>query len=519
MFDWLAFGPRKRRFFRTIAILSLTLMFSLVSLGNTSALAFRLKDVTKTHPTVDLLPNGKAWQAHLKNDLLPFWDTDTALGDPVGNFPTYRCNDGSLYDPLGPCPELEHADPGIVNLARDYVRAKSRQVYAYGVAYNMTGDKKYLDYAKAGVDFLRDYAIDRIHGGAYTYFETKADGTVVPGPEPEHRISQDMAYAVSGLGFFYYLTRDPDILDDILELKNYIFETYYDRGLDMLTWIEEEFEGNSPDRKELVAQLDQIYGYMLWLAPTLPEPIQSEWKDELVHLAHIIIEQFYTDDKNLFWGAVTSSGVKQYGMPHTDFGHSIKTFWLIYAIGKLTDNIDLTLFAEERIPKLLELAYIPETGSWGRSIEADGTFNANKEWWILAELDQTAATFGLIDPDYAKYLPHTYNYWFTYIVDHENKGVWHGVSAANNQPDATPKQHSWKNAFHSFEHALVAYLTTQQLYGKPSTLYFAFKEVPDETQIQPYLYHGKVKEMTQMCSGNEPLPDYQKYKVVFSDIR
>ena len=40
--------------------------------------------------------------------------------------------------------------------------------------------------------------------------------------------------------------------------------------------------------------------------------------------------------------------------------------------------------------------------------------------------------------------------------------------------DMSPKQWEWKNAYHSFEHALVGYIVAQQLNDKPVTLYYAF---------------------------------------------
>jgi len=36
------------------------------------------------------------WQAHLADDLLPYWKTSVAKGTPIGNFPTWRGMDGSL---------------------------------------------------------------------------------------------------------------------------------------------------------------------------------------------------------------------------------------------------------------------------------------------------------------------------------------------------------------------------------------------------------------------------------------
>ena len=49
--------------------------------------------------------------------LMPFWTHKDALGSPLGNFPTYHCNDGSLSN----CNELKDVD-----IQSDYLRMKSR---------------------------------------------------------------------------------------------------------------------------------------------------------------------------------------------------------------------------------------------------------------------------------------------------------------------------------------------------------------------------------------------------------
>ena len=67
----------------------------------------------------------------------------------------------------------------------------------------------------------------------------------------------------------------------------------------------------------------------------------------------------------LFWGAITSSTTKKPGTSHTDFGHSIKTLWLIYQIGKLTNNVSYIDFAKRRAINIIDAAYITENGSWG----------------------------------------------------------------------------------------------------------------------------------------------------------
>ncbi len=462
---------------------------------------------------VPTLPDGAQWIAHMRNDLLPFWEMPTALGHG-GDFPTYRCNDGSLYDTAKPCAELANPIPGIVWLDREYLRAKSRQIYAYGVAFHLTGDRKYLDWAKEGVDFVRAKFLDRDGGGAYTYYKT--DGAKREfGPAVRQRTSQDVAYALSGLGMYYYLTRDEDVLRDLLALKEHIFRTYWDEGHGLIAWVREASpDGDQPNQKELVAQLDQIYGGMLWLTPILPEPHQSAWRADLKRLANVMMTQFYTPEHNLFWGAITDTPSKQLETGHTDFGHSVKTMWQIYEIGKLIDDPALVAFAKPRAAAILKAAYLPDEGAWARRPMRDGTIDRDKEWWILAELDQVAATLSLVDPYYANYLTRTWPFWMNHMVDRDHKEVWHWLDDKTLKPDLRyPKQHSWKNAFHTFEHALVGYLMAQQYNSKPSVLHFAFRSPVGEQDIHPYLYQGKIGEIRRLGTPAAPVQ-----QVIFTDL-
>src|SRR5262249_36647413 len=150
--------------------------------------------------------------------------------------------------------------------------------------------------------------------------------------------SQDLAYTATGIGFYYYLTRDPAVLKELKELKDYIFKTYFDPSLNLVTWVKEASthgDPDQPDQLELVAQLDQVYGYMMWTTQALPEADRERWKKDLGRLARIMVEQFYSPRENIMWGATTSPETRLLGKDHTDFGHTVKTLWLIYQIGKL----------------------------------------------------------------------------------------------------------------------------------------------------------------------------------------
>ena len=112
------------------------------------------------------LPSGTRWLEHLSNELLPFWTSNAAFGNPVGTFPSTRCDSAALYDEKRPCPEVMD-NPWISPQERHLV-AMSRQVYGYGVAFHLTGRGAYLDAMKAGVDFIRQNAMDRVNGGMKT---------------------------------------------------------------------------------------------------------------------------------------------------------------------------------------------------------------------------------------------------------------------------------------------------------------------------------------------------------------
>ncbi len=216
------------------------------------------------------LPDGSRWLQHLEQDLLPFWMMPTAYGQPVGAFPTYRCNDGSLYDKTKPCPELRAPIPGIVDLSREYMRAHGRQVFAYGVAFHMTGNKAYLDLAKTGVDDMMERAMEP-SGSIASYF---VDGK--PGPVAGQRTSQDLAYAITAPAFYYYLTRDPKVLP--------VLEHSIDYGLSR---PRRSADSRSDDRdvKFLGLPGDCAFCPLVSVTPTLRNVAGTRGRGDMIHIA------------------------------------------------------------------------------------------------------------------------------------------------------------------------------------------------------------------------------------------
>lgn len=458
-----------------------------------------------------VLPPGQRWLEHFRVDLLPFWKLPDAWGEPRGNFPTFRCNDGHLPSDTRPCPELDSA-PGWIQENRDceFVRMKSRHTYFYGVSYHLTGDPEMLALARDGVRYIREHALDKETGSAISYWKNG-----VAGPPILQRTSQDLAYAQLGMAMYYYLTRDEAVLADILRLKAHIFEHYWQAEWGMLRWAIQDEKGAEDKRQELVAQLDQINAYMLLLAPILPEPHRTQWKQDLVRLARVMIERYFAPEQHLFWGTIHDARGKTLGSRHTDFGHSAKALWMIERIGRLTGEKSLVDFATREADQVLRRAFLADTGSWASRPTPDGGLDIGKEWWIYAELDQLAATLALEDPRSGRYLPRTYAYWLRFLVDHERHEVYAWVDGRDNKGGDGPKIHQWKSGYHSAEHALVGYLTSQALSGRSARLFFAFAD--PGTAAFPYFFSGRAAR-----TSASPLPGFpglQKVSIEFTGLR
>lgn len=398
-----------------------------------------------------------------------------ALGEPVGNFATFRCHDGTRFDrEKNACPELTQAGAWISdNLDREYVRMQSRQTYFYGVAFHLTGNPRMLELARAGATWIRSR-------------ETIDDGT-----------AQDLAYRQLGVAMLYYLTRDPELLADLLAWKERIFRDY-DDGSGSLRWV-----ANDDTRKELVAPLDQINAYMLLLAPVLPEPHRAQWLRDMERLADVMIANYFNADEGMFRGTLHEP--KFYGSRHTDFGHTIKALWMIERIGRLTGREDFVAFSTASAARVLERAW--SNGCWATSVRENGELDRALVWWSFAELDQMTATLALHDRAAARTLPDAYRCWFEKMVDREHGEVW-GFVDPDDPSRHFAKAHLWKNGYHSAEHALVGYLTSQQLHGERARLWFAFDAKASD--VRPYFFDGRVEGIERVNGAS---------RVTFSRLR
>lgn len=449
-----------------------------------------------------------AWVRHLERDLVPFWTMPAALGAPVGEFPTFRCHDGRAWDAAAPCPELGEAPDWIRDaLGRDYTRMRSRQTYFYGAAFHLLGEPRLLELARAGAERIAA--------------EVDAEGNVPswrkegePGPAPEERTSQDLAYAQLGLAMYWYLTRDAATLDALLRVERRNFERYWRDDWEMLAWT---LAGAEAERQELVAQLDQVNAYLLLVAPLLPEPHRERWTGHLRRLARILVDRYWNEELGMFWGRLDDPAELRIGGRHFDFGHTTKALWMLERIAVATGDEALAAWARPRAARLLERAFVPESGCWASAPGEEGALDRGLTWWTFAELDQTAATLALADRAQARHLPATAACWRDRLVDSDQGGVW--AWADPEDPDRHfGKVHLWKNGYHEGEHALVMAIAAAALAGEPARLHFALPAGSGDDALRPYFFAGRVVARRALGPASA-LPGHVVEEVTFADLR
>ena len=213
------------------------------------------------------------WKIHVVKDLMKFWDKKDITDMKDGLFPTYVTNDGKILpqnqdewpDEFKEAIQSDDTN-GLVDPDNIYIRAHSRLTYAFGIAFHMTGNKHYLEVCRKGA-----MALMEMFDGNYGMHVTKNVKTGTLDPDNLKRTSQDLAYGLTGLGMYYFLTHDKTVLYRIIQLKDYIFNVYMDDSRGYLTWMP---RCQNDSEVQIVAQLDQLYAYMLMLTPALPEPFK-----------------------------------------------------------------------------------------------------------------------------------------------------------------------------------------------------------------------------------------------------
>jgi len=465
------------------------------------------------------------WIHQVDSLIMPFWASPEALGDPVGNFPAYRYSDGRPVDPDNPDYSLldERYRPfyfsSTDSLRRDFVRVKSRQIYGLCMAYHMTGNNTYLVYAKKALDHLIGRGVFD-EPLPFSFWDRNGN----PAPALFQRNPQDISYALMGPTMYYYLTRDPEVLQLLLRTHEFLWEEYYEKSTvsertRLVQWVKEDFENDKASGRDLLAPLDMLNAYLLLLAHSAPDSVSAGLLEQASTLAYMMRDNFYDPEYNIFWSDLNN---KQFA-GNTDFPHSIKSFWMILTTGKMTGDQILIDFALSGGPRLLDTAWIPEKGRWAMRYTSDryekdlGIFT-----WGYNELDQMTATLSLGDTSYyPRFLHEAYSNYEKLLIDTVYKGAY-SARDENDQVLDIGFRSGWFLAdFHVMEHAFIGLLGDAHYYREPLELHYAIKagQRVSMTRIHPYTYSGSITSKSESAFDAPELEGLKRTQVTFEQLR
>jgi hypothetical protein len=455
---------------------------------------------------------GDRWLRHLREDLMPYWDMPEALGVPVGNFPSFRGRSGEL---------LADERRGLSTLARG--------VYGYSLAFMLTGEERYLTYAKAGLDWINTKAKDPVYGG---YFgQLRADG------EPVNRTADKDVFGLASLGLaygmYYNATRDPAAEAELLAVRDLLFDKYYDaannRVKDSLTYdlsTEVDTAGDGGDITNLLVPATAIYLPNMAL---LSDPARrAQFAGDLRNLTQSLIDRHKDPTESnrwWFWGRTGLVGNGFYNSLQTDYGHNIKSYEMIYNAGRRFADRPWSTLSEDRT-KLLGQAWDLDARRWnhqragarGLLVERDSA------WWMHDEADQTLAALDL-DPEnrfaHTDQLAQSAQTFLDVYVDRDPaypvRETFARVERTGTRTNLQ-KSHFGKNMLHNHEHALIMYLHGRALEGLPARLYYALPDDQALTAVaKPYWFDAAGQSRT-VGAPLADLPGHRLVEVEFTGL-
>ncbi|MFL6178742.1 MAG: AGE family epimerase/isomerase, partial [Actinomycetes bacterium] len=451
-------------------------------------------------PVVPPVLAGDTWLHHHRADLMPYWDIPDALGDPVGNFPTFRDRAGHVMP--------DSTTRGLVAL--------SRCVYGYSLAFMLTGQTKYLTYARAGLDWIETKAADPVHGG---YFgELDADGDPVD-PQADKDLSGLAAVGLA-YGMYFNATRDPDAEAHLLGVRDLLMNKYYDastnRLRDALTYdlaSEVDTGNNGGDLGNYVSVITAIY---LFETPLLADPARrAQFRGDVRTLVQSMINNFQATapaNKWWFWGRTKRFG--NFNAADTTFGHNLKAYGIITNANRMLPDHPWDNQSANR-STLIGRAWDDAASRWNQQLVSftPGAVVPDSVWWMHDEADQLLASLDLDSGfAYSDQLARSAQTFLDIYVDHDP--AFPGETFTRVQrTGAVDDRKSWfgKAMLHNYEHALILYLHGRAMEARPATLYYAFPASQALTAVAKPYWFAAAREFRSV--GDE-LPNLAGHRVV-----
>lgn len=365
----------------------------------------------------------------------------------------------------------------VSNQNEKFLMPTSRQVWAYASTYMMTGDEKYLELAKHGVDFILNHHMRTDDKGeVYWIQQVDKKGNPTEGAENAPLMINEQTYGLTGLIEYYKASKDPKILDIIHKGHEFITNHYSDSKNDGF------FDSVSSGNFE--AARTKSYNSTIYPATSalleIADIADGDWKKQVTgqikELADVFIRNFpdpktgfikenFTEDWKEDWRGWQKQPEGSIGVT----GHNtqgalflLRAERMLNAEGMITkeESGKYKAAAKTILNSILDRGYDNEHGGWYDVFVREtgkNMWHTNKAFWQQEEGYLATLAMSKIDsdPKYKEASEQTLKFWDNYFIDREIGGDRMTV-AADGAALTDPKGGPGKSSYHSTEMAKLA---------------------------------------------------------------
>lgn len=296
--------------------------------------------------------------------------------------------------------------------------AQSRQIYVLLSGYELTGDSRYLDAARAGADFLLQHFRDPVHGGMFRV--VAADGKVVN----DAKFSYGHAFAIFALAHAYRVIKDERYRVAAFAAWHAVNFGLRDPSGGFRTSAARDFAVTEGPR--VLDPVSHLLEAMLALHEATGSPDALAAVREIGDFLLYRMLQGRPDGTAYFpeWYNAAWEPLPQGGGGYIDLGHQVEIAYLLDVAGARGLSPVYPAAAQRVLDYAVKVAYDEDSGGCYSRAEIDGTVTRDKGWWqqsgCLRMLMHFAAVHG--KPDMKRRYEQTLAFVREEFVDAGNGG-------------------------------------------------------------------------------------------------
>ena len=406
-----------------------------------------------------------------------FWEK--AYDSKFGGFYTYVNKDGSI------------------DTSKTYKVAliQSRDAYAFARAYQLTGNKEYLKFARKGLDFMYENAWDNVNSGWNQ--EMNRDGSLSSTPLEgmdwnSMKWSFNQYYAICGISAMYDATRGKTdeswLSKSYASLDNKMWDSRpgYEGYYDMAAKDWSNIGGKSIGVMDAITTHAETM-YLINSDTKYKERFLGVADNLSDHLVKSMEQRQFGFDENFDsnWKATEQQAT-------TTGGNLLKPAWCLARAYLADPKPEYKNGAAKLLDQVLNSGvYDKANGGIFTTIDtkSGNTTDNKKSWWIQEQGVTSGLTNYYISKNtsYLKMADESLDFFMKYMYDSEYGEAYSDTDADGSNP-VMDKGTYWKDAYHTMELFYYTYLYGNlMLNNKPASLYYSID--PDkkarETILKP----------------------------------